>query len=319
MTLAAWSTEPGSEPMALKRHQVPEAQLEAWLCADPSLAMQGIRWVAQQMVLPDRSRLDLLGIVGDDWVIAELKQGSVNRATLAQALHYLVYLGSMPAEELQGLVQRQQRFQQLPVADQDEILELLQAEAAGGNRRLSILLAGTKQDPDLDLGIKFLESKSFNVPVRVVTYELFVTRSGETVLIREAEDLGSQTATTATRSPNAILQRAEERGVSAVFSEYVTAARDLGLPVKPWTRAITVTAAKRGNPTLLYIKPITGALNVWSSSENLRTYLGFADEDLLSMGPGGDLDEGAARAFLQRFRERVSVVRARASSDTEIE
>lgn len=66
-----------------------ESQLETWIERDPSLLSGEIRWVSRQLTLPDRSRLDLLGLTrNNEWVIAELKAGPVSGGAVEQAVHY---------------------------------------------------------------------------------------------------------------------------------------------------------------------------------------------------------------------------------------
>ncbi|MCA1703547.1 MAG: hypothetical protein LC808_09925 [Actinobacteria bacterium] len=302
MGLAAWSVNSDGKALQLKPQPVPEKLLENWLTEQPDLAMEGIAWVARQLVLPDHSRLDLLGVAGDDWVIAELKRGGVSRSTLAQALHYLVYIGSMPREQLGSTLESQALFNVLPENRKLEVRDLLAAETTDSPRRLSILLAGTYRDSDLDLGIQFLEDRHFDVPIRVVTFDVFEAPSGQSLLVREADDAGEIAATTPARSLSAIRERAQARGVAALLDGYLAAASELGLRVKPWVRAVTITPAQRGNPTLLYLRPEQDVLHVWPDNDNLHRYLGFDETDLSFLGAAGDLKEEGAVAYLDRFR-----------------
>lgn len=302
MGLAAWSVNSDGKALQLKPQPVPEKLLENWLTEQPDLAMEGMAWVARQLVLPDHSRLDLLGVAGDDWVIAELKRGGVSRSTLAQALHYLVYIGSMPREQLGATLESQPLFKALSENRKLEVRDLLAAETTDNPRRLSILLAGTYRDSDLDLGIQFLEDRHFDVPVRVVTFDIFEAPSGESLLVREADDAGEIAVTAPARSLGAIRERAQARGVASLLDGYLAAASELGLRVKPWVRAVTITPSQRGNPTLLYLRPEQDLLHVWADLDNLHRYLGFDEADVSFLGEGGDLNEEGAVAYLDRFR-----------------
>lgn len=314
MGLAAWAIDPDGKALQLKPQPVPEKLLEQWLTEQPDLAMEGMAWVARQLVLPDHSRLDLLGVAGDDWVIAELKRGGVSRSTLAQALHYLVYIGSMPREQLGSTLEAQSSFKGLSQNRRLEIRDLLAAETADSPRRLSILLAGTYRDSDLDLGIQFLEDRHFDVPVRVVTFDIFEGLSGQSLLVREADDAGEISATTPARSLSAIRERAQSKGVASLLDDYLAAASELGLRVKPWVRAVTITPAQRGNPTLLYLRPEPDVLHVWADNDNLHRYLGFDEADVSLLGAAGDLKEQDALAYLDRFRGLAIAKQAEAPS-----
>src|SRR4051794_37856606 len=95
MRVALWSVTEGKPKRLQQEHSFIESQLESWIEDDPSLALPGLRWVGRQVILPDRRRLDLVGITREgQLVVAELKTGVVDVATLSQALHYTLWLGS---------------------------------------------------------------------------------------------------------------------------------------------------------------------------------------------------------------------------------
>src|SRR5688500_6209133 len=96
--VALWSVpavgSTGGPQRRAHRREFVEAHLESWIEADPSLVMDGLAWVGRQVMFPDRSRLDLVGLTKEgQLVIAELKSEAVGIGTLAQALHYALWIG----------------------------------------------------------------------------------------------------------------------------------------------------------------------------------------------------------------------------------
>ncbi len=78
MRVALWSIEEDKPSRLEQRRDWVEAHLEQWVKADASLVAEGLTWVGQQVVLPDGSRLDLVGLTREGGlVVAELKRGAV--------------------------------------------------------------------------------------------------------------------------------------------------------------------------------------------------------------------------------------------------
>jgi RecB family endonuclease NucS len=100
--IAAWEIGDGDVPTRMaEEREFLEKHLEGWIEHEPSLLGGDIRWVSRQLVLPDGSRLDLLGLTKDNtWVIAELKAGQVDASTVLQAMHYFLQIAAMSDAEL---------------------------------------------------------------------------------------------------------------------------------------------------------------------------------------------------------------------------
>jgi hypothetical protein len=313
MPSAAWIVSDNSVVDRLAQDSgVLEAALETWIHERPELVANGVTWVAQQLVLPDRSRLDLLGLTPDDeWVVTELKRGAVTRATLAQVLHYAVYVGSMVPAQFREVLNGNVRFRGLSAERQAEIGALLDEEEED-SRRVSLTLVGTSQMSTVQLATHFLARSGFTIAVRVVTFDLFRSPSGQTILVREVEEPGETAASPDTGGPaESVRAKARSRGVAEPLEEFLGIAGALRLATKARPPALTKTPWRRGNPTLLYLRPEEGRLHVWVSSDNLVRHLGFNDDDLRELGPGGNLTPADASAFAHRFETLVGRVRER--------
>jgi hypothetical protein len=169
MQVALWSIADG-EPVKLEaRRDFLEVDLEGWIERHPDLAMEGLRWIGRQTVLPDRSRLDLVGVSREGaLVIAELKRGHLGVWALTQAMHYLLTISAMEPDVL---------LRKLEV-DDDTRDTLATALSETGELDVILLLVGTGRTPELDRATEFLSGRGFDVTVRVVTFSPFVDRDG---------------------------------------------------------------------------------------------------------------------------------------------
>lgn len=71
---ALWSIVDGQPRHIESRRQFLDVDVETWIARHPELVMDGMTWVGRQVVLPDRYRLDLVGVTREgELVIAELK------------------------------------------------------------------------------------------------------------------------------------------------------------------------------------------------------------------------------------------------------
>lgn len=101
MQVAIWSITDGEPARLEQRREFLEVDLESWIERHPDLAMEGMSWVGRQIVLPDRSRLDLVGVSREGaLVIAELKRGQLGVWALTQAMHYLLTISAMEPDTI---------------------------------------------------------------------------------------------------------------------------------------------------------------------------------------------------------------------------
>lgn len=184
----AWQISTDDRPRRLRQdREFLERHLETWITNDPSLLGSDLRWVSRQLTLPDRSRLDLLGLSMDGtWVIVELKHGSVGSGTIAQALHYLLEISKMSDRDLVGQIHSQGG----PIGKVDEDLDRLVASSEGdlSQRDYRLVVAGVGDGEAAREAAQSLANLNLAVEVQVVTFELVTDAEGRRTLIREVED-----------------------------------------------------------------------------------------------------------------------------------
>lgn len=310
--VALWSipTSDGQSPRRLEqRRDFVEAHLETWVEDDPSLVMDGLSWVGRQVVLPDRSRLDLVGLTHEgELVVAELKAGAVGIATLSQALHYAVWFGAMDEEAV---------LRRLRLTDAQR--DLLACSLAHGGIEVSVLLVGTARLPELDRAISFLESSGPRIAVRIVTFTPFIDDSGTVFLARDVEeseqtqdDVSPKQRSSRAAKVEWVQELARDYGVGQVVDEYIAAAADLGLRVKPWPLSITIVPPFGHGRTLLYLKPTADGAEFGYSEENLADLYGADAADMAErFGENWThVTADEARGRLRSFVDLVSTLQA---------
>ena len=282
--VALWRVIEEGKPARLQEHgDFLEKHLETWIEQDPSLALDGLRWVGRQVILPDSTRLDLLGLTREgQWVVAELKSGPVTLATLTQVLHYAMQIGSMDAGDL---------LSRLTIAhdDLDDMMRLARNEPASP-RPILLLLVGTSRTDDLERGMRFLEKRGLDLQVRVVTYNVFKHPDGGVLLARDVEEQDEQGPA---RSPMArssaverVLGLAGQHGVREELESAVSMAERLGLRVKAWPLSITINSPANWRKTLLYLAPEQAAFAVGYSAESLDEAFGPTEAEVrAALGP----------------------------------
>ena len=273
MPVGLWSITDERPRRMEQRHDWLEAQLEQWILREPSLVADGLRWIGQQVTFPDRTRLDLLGMTREGGVIlAELKRGVLGIAALSQALHYVLWLGSLEPDAL---------LARLDLSD-DDARALTDAVQGEGGLDVSVLLIGTGRAPELDRAAAFLAASGLSIPVSIVTFTPFVDTGGAVFLTRETEDHDVAAEDTTPRQQTGRSARVEwvldlsgTCGVHKVFETVLATAADLGLRVKPWTKSITVVPPTTKGRTLVYFGPRpAGEVHFGYSEETLAELYG---------------------------------------------
>jgi len=301
MRVALWSVAESGPTRLDQGHTFAEADLEGWIEKDPTLVLEGLRWIGRQVILPDRSRLDLVGLTREGQiVVTELKRQAVDVTTLSQALHYTMWLGSMDFDALDARLKLD-----------DEARSLLADTVARGDLDISILLVGTARQPELDRAAAFLAGRGFSVPVRIVTFTPFLDGAGGVLLARVVEEYeqAPEDESPKERSSRAakiewVQERARESGLGDLFNEYMAQAKKLGLGVKPWPKSITIVPPFTRGRTLLYLSPKADGKLRWGYDANNVAELYGTDAEHVEAMLGSnweDLDENAARQRLAAF------------------
>jgi hypothetical protein len=316
MALALWSVRGGRPVRVAYDAQFIEKHLEEWIAAEPSLVMEGLTWVARQRGLPDRSRPDLIGVTREGaLVVAELKRGVVDIATLSQALHYLMWLGPMDNHSL---------LAQLTSAGTPERDALEGVLGPDTSPELMVMLIGTGRHPALDDGAGFLSDRGFDVPTRIVTFAPFTDATGQVLLAREVEDhevpeseAGPKQRVSRAASVERVREMARESGVLEPFDAAVRVAAEHGLKIKPWPYSVTVVPPFTRGRTLIYLSPRGGVVHFGYSTENLAELYGAKPAEVeANLGANWiDVDPEAATALVEKFGAMMAVLQNADSGD----
>lgn len=284
----------------LPEHDILEKSLETWVEKDPALVLEGVRWAQRQRTLPDRSRLDLLGLTREgQLVVAELKSGPVNMATLQQALGYAMQVGTMEADELLSGVG-------------PELREEVSAALEASPRPITLLLVGTSRGSDLERGLAFLQTHAPTIPVRVVTFGLFRVDDGTVLLARDVVEHEAAAATDATPTDR-VIRIAEDQGVANELRFAIELAGRLGLRTKAWRNSLTVNSPANWRKTMLYVGLRAQSCEVGYSAEAYQEAFGVSAEELdRDLGPNWKvLPKAEVRAWLQRAEDLTRNAQAR--------
>lgn len=253
-----WAITDG-EPRRAERSTVAlETDLEGWCATDPSLLVEGLRIVGRQVHCAG-GYIDLLGIdVQERWVIVELKRARLYRDALIQAIDYASSVRRMSGTDLRGAIERSTGS----IPDIEGALEKVdfQLRADESGRELAIIVAGTGTDPGLDRVADFLGD--FDMPLRVVTFDVFQEAGGTQLLVREVlDEEGEAPARDQKRKVRTVEQVgaiAERQGVGEAFSRIVAAAENAGLFSRPYVHSVMITPPSHKGRYLMVLTPQEG-------------------------------------------------------------
>ena len=274
MEVALWSVVDGQPRRVEARRQFLEIDFETWIEQHPGLVMDGMTWVGRQVILPDRYRLDLVGVTREgELVAAELKRGHVDIATLLEAMHYLLSITSMDPDTFLGRLN----------LDDDLRASLSAAMGDEGDLTISLLLVGTGQAPELDSATQFLGHRGLDVPIRIVSFSAFAA-SGQVCLTRgeqETDELTPRRRSRRAASVERVQERARDHGVGETFELAIATSSRLGLRIKPWPQSITIVPPFTRGRTLLYLSPRQpGLVHTGCDVDNFASLYGAEPDDV---------------------------------------
>jgi hypothetical protein len=310
MRVGLWSVGDDGTPRRLEqRRDFLEVDLEGWIEAHPELVAEGLTWVGRQVILPGRPRIDLVGVTREgQLVVAELKRGAIDVATLTQALFYALAIAAMDPEGFLGRLRLDEEMREL----------LLSGVQSDGHLDLALLLVGTARAPEIDRASDYLSSRGLDLELRVVTFVPFVDDRGHVLLAREiaeqeqAEDeITPRRRTARGARVEWVQQRARELDVGPVIEEAITIAGELGLKVRPWPKSITVVPATGMMKTLIYLGvKQRGYVGFGYSSENIAALYGVNEQHVVdTLGSNWeDLPPGEVGLRLASFAALMSAL-----------
>lgn len=301
-----WRIEQGG-PSRLSRGSVTfEADLEKWIENDPSLLQGGLEIVGRQLNV-DVGPLDLLGMtVQGELVVIEVKRERVRRDTVTQALDYSACIDQMPYEELVAKIDAYLESRHGP--DKKKLVDLLEARGMRltdfeESRSVGVVVVGTGHEPDLDRFIGYLQKG--NIPISVVTFEVFQTPEGEKLLLRQLSEEEAIGTTPSKNKPVPLethFRMAEAVGMGAPFKSIVTTAIKAGLYPRPYKQSVMLTPAMKRNRCLFTIWSMPnshGKLWAYVAPEAFAEFFGL-DEGQVASKLGSKwitLDEMQATKF----------------------
>jgi endonuclease NucS-like protein len=274
--IGAWEIADGETPRRMPEdREFLERHLEAWIERDPSLLGGDIRWVSRQLVLPDGSRLDLLGLTKDNtWVIAELKAGQVNTSTVLQAMHYFVQIAAMSDAELaQRIRSRNRADDSLAVA-----LSELVSDSVDTARDYRLLVAGVGGGDSAEAAASILARYGLTVRIQVVSFQLLRDSLGRRVLLREIEEDALRESRNATPYED-ILVLAERFGVRDGFEQIRTEL--VGRGYRTFQKRSGLNFSIGSRLQTFWVKPVEGRLHVGYLSGNFPELYGIDESTAL--------------------------------------
>lgn len=281
---AAGKTIEWSKPRPVERSQIDlEKQLEDWIVADEALIAEDLTIVGRQRTF-DKGRLDLLGIDSRDrWVVVEIKAGRLGADALTQALSYAASIVQVPADKLQEDLES--RLRDLGSADRraKAITRQLNAEReTGEKRKIAVMLVGVGVAPELERVKELLTD--FDVPISVVSFEVFDADPGAKLLIRDVIEEPVEAPPQRRRlTVEAIRQRAVDAGVIPQFDRFVRISEAAGLAVQPQRASVRIAPPMNRTRFLMYAQPRAGSaggeLGIWVGPKQFADFFDHVSEE----------------------------------------
>ena len=265
--LAVWSIEEGlgdngselAEPKRVGRSSVGlEKHLEDWIVKDASLIGEGLTLVGRQVSIHD-GRLDLLAIDSKDrWIVIEVKPDALGSGALMQALYYASSLACLSAEELLAKLQDKNRLKEF--GDSKELSEKLPQHLDNEvePREIALMVVGAGITDGLHRTNEFLAR--FDIPIEIVSFEVFKPENGAKLLIREVFEKPDEPAPEKPKlTVEAIKSRAVEIGVVEPFNRFIEMFKEAGLAVQPQRASVRIAPPQKRTRYLAYARPWTHA------------------------------------------------------------
>ena len=278
--LGAWNVLSEGTPQKLVAATgILEAKLESWIEAEPSMLGSNVRWISRQLVLPDRSRLDLLGLTPDGtWVIAELKAGAPDGNAVRQALHYFMVMDEMTNADLIDRIRAQGAAARDPLAEQ-QLTEILELDQDDYEREYRLLVAGIGDGGAADQAASTLKRHGLNIPVDVITFSLFTNAVGGYTLVREIEDeiAGAVSPTGQGHTLDGLLETARRFNVLEDFE--AVRGEILRHGYRSWQRKHGINFNRGNRRQVLWAQPKQDGVHMGYLTWNFPVLFGISEED----------------------------------------
>lgn len=265
-----------------------ERHLEDWIERDPGLLQTGLTILGRQVSV-EAGALDLLALDPQGrWVVIEIKRGAVRRETVAQALDYAACVATMPYHELS---QRLGDYLRQHDTSLEALLEERAAEedADSDERDVTMYLVGTGKDPSLDRMVEYLSA--FEVPINVVSYDVFQLEGGQQVLVRELTEAEAKPPSRARVSVEQISRMADRAGIGERFRKILESSQRHDLFPRAYKQSIMYTPPSNRARMLFTVWAWTradGSLRVYVGPEAFAEFYPVTADQVASLlGPDG--------------------------------
>lgn len=219
----------------------------------------------------------------------EIKPGRLDSGALEQALYYASSLARLDADELRGKLEPGLAKFGDPKTLSARVKQQLDGE--GEEREIAVLLVGAGVHSGLERMNEFLAR--FDVPIGIVSFEVFKLVDGPQLLIREVVD--EPTESDGPISVDAIRAYAAEVGVREQFDRFVKMSEQAGLPVQPQRASVRVAPPANRTRFLMYAGPRTsasgGELGIWVGPGQFAEWFPHIDENK-AVAALGKYDDG---------------------------
>ena len=264
-----------------------EKKLEDWIENDPSLLQSGLTIIGRQVHV-EGGPLDLLALDPQgQWIVIELKAGTLRRETVSQVLDYASCIATMPYDEIESKVDTY-------LANKDLNLKLLLEERGlriadlEDSRDVIMYIGGAGREPGLERMVSFLGER-YEVPINTVTFDVFQLQDGEQILLREiteAEFAPSETGDRKKVVVDDVLSLADNYPTGQVFCKLFDAAKRHNLAVRPWATCLMYappTNRTRSLYTVWAIPKAGGKLSVYVESSAFAEFFPVPEEIVFSI------------------------------------
>lgn len=176
-----------------------EAMIEGWVRDNPALIGLSVLILGQQVVTPDRGRIDLLGLTKDgSLVIIELKRDRTPREIIAQVLDYASWVANLTTRDIHALCESQ---------NGRRLSEMYQERFGGSppdvlNATHQMMIVAGSMDEATKRIVEYL-SEHHNIGINVSFFSIFEADGNQwmtTDLLLEQEEV-TERATRKARAP----------------------------------------------------------------------------------------------------------------------
>lgn len=245
-----------------------EEHLEDWIEKDPGLLQEGLTVVGRQMTV-DGGRLDLLAVdTQGRWIVIEIKAGQVRRDTVAQAIDYASSVAMMPWTALSS---KANSYLQQSGAAGGQSLQELGVHEDEAPRDVWMTVVGTGREPGLERIVNYL-ADVYDVPITIISYEVFSIASGEQIMVRELSEVeGAEKEPRSSSHYDLTIEQmramAAENGIGEAFDVLLDTANRHGFYPRTYKRSVMYTPPQ--NKTRMLYTVRTDA----DSEGNLQLYV----------------------------------------------